>query len=56
MANNLLIMRFITDGIRPDRLQSPAIEDQTWNLISNCWEANPSERPTMEHIMNILSV
>jgi serine/threonine protein kinase len=55
-ANNFLIMRFITDGIRPDRLESPAIDDQTWNLISNCWEANPSKRPTMEQIMNSLSV
>lgn len=55
-ANNFIIMRLITDGIRPDRLEIPAIEDKMWDLISNCWEANPSERPTMEQIVNLLSV
>ena len=55
-ANNFRIMRLVTDGIRPDRLQSPAMDDKTWDLISNCWKANPSGRPTMEQIVNLLSV
>ena len=55
-ANNLLIMRLVTDGMRPDRLYSPAMEDKTWNLISSCWKAHHSERPTMEQVVKLLSV
>ncbi|KAF8624017.1 hypothetical protein AX14_011839 [Amanita brunnescens Koide BX004] len=54
-AHNLLIMRLVTDGMRPDRLDSPAMEDKTWNLISSCWKPNPSKRLTMEQVVKLLS-
>ncbi|KAF8351814.1 kinase-like domain-containing protein [Amanita rubescens] len=52
---NLQIMRFITSGKRPDRLEHPRMEDNTWNLIQDCWKARPSERPTMEQIVTTLT-
>jgi hypothetical protein len=55
-ANNFRVMRLVTNGERPQQLKSPAMEHKTWNLISNCWKANPSERLTMEQIVKLLSI
>lgn len=48
------IMRLIASGERPDRLQSPRMEDSTWNLIRNCWEDDPFQRPLMPQIVEKL--
>ena len=44
------IMRLVTAGVRPPRLDSPRMEEGTWDFICNCWKAKPSERPSMEQI------
>ena len=49
------IMRLVTTGARPDRLQIPSMDDDTWNLIEDCWKTRPSERPTMEQIVTRLT-
>lgn len=43
-------MRLVLNGKRPDRLENPKMEDNTWNIIQSCWESIPSTRPTMEQI------
>ncbi|KAF8331207.1 kinase-like domain-containing protein, partial [Amanita rubescens] len=53
--NSLQIMWSVTSGDRPDRFQSPRMDDDTWNLIESCWKSRPSERPTMEEIMKRLT-
>ena len=53
--NDFQVVLLVMDGARPDRLESPAMEDDTWNLIQYCWEPIPSERPTIEQIMKTLT-
>jgi len=45
----------VAGGARPDRLRSPKMEDDTWNLIQSCWKPKHSERPTMEEIVKTLT-
>jgi hypothetical protein len=42
------IIKRVTDGERPWRLETPEMGDITWDLIQNCWAPNPSARPNME--------
>jgi len=49
--NHYQIMRSVTSGVRPDRLENPNLEDEAWNLIQSCWKPQPSERSTMEQIL-----
>ena len=48
--NEYQIMRLVTAGVRPPRLDSPRMEDGTWDLILECWRAKSFERPGMEQI------
>ena len=47
-------MRLIKAGVRPARLESPKMEDDTWELILKCWKFKPSERPAMEQIVRAI--
>src|SRR6266550_5370631 len=49
------IVRLITNGERPDRLESPRMEDDTWHLIQKCWEPIPSKRSTIKDIATALA-
>ena len=53
--NNPQIMRLVSKGVRPDRLENPRMEDDTWNVIQNCWKQRPSSRPPMETIVAMLT-
>lgn len=44
----LQVIRHVTNGVRPKRLNVPRMSGYTWNLVQMCWKSNPSERPTME--------
>ena len=48
------IMGLVTRGVRPARLDSPIIDDVTWNLIASSWARKPSERPTMDEIVKTM--
>ncbi len=52
----LQVMAAVTNGMRPDRLESPRMEDNVWNLIQKCWTSKPSERPTMGEVMKTLTL
>ncbi len=45
------IIKRVTDGERPLRLETPGMGDDTWDLIQNCWAPNPSVRPNMEDVV-----
>jgi hypothetical protein len=47
-------MQLVTSGTHPDRLESPKMDDDTWNLLQRCWEMDPSKRPTMEELRTTL--
>ncbi|KAF8345488.1 kinase-like domain-containing protein [Amanita rubescens] len=55
-TNDFKIIRLLMKGKRPRRLESPRMADNTWNLIQRCWESIPSKRPTMEQIVDMLTV
>ena len=55
-SNELQIMRLITNGERPNQLQSPKMGDKTWNLIQSCWDSVPSKRPKMKEIVDVLAL
>jgi serine/threonine protein kinase len=48
------IIRLVTKGVRPERLENPIMEEHLWNLVQRCWTSTASERPTMEEIMATL--
>ena len=52
--NDLQVMRLVTNGVCPKRLNIPIMEDYTWNIVQRCWGSNPSGRPTMEDIVKML--
>ena len=41
----------VLSGNQPSRLYNPNMNDDTWNLLKQCWPRDPSKRPTMEHIV-----
>ncbi|KAF8344811.1 kinase-like domain-containing protein [Amanita rubescens] len=49
------IVRLVTNGKRPDRLESPSMEDDIWHLIQRCWESIPSKRSTIKDITTALA-
>ncbi|KAF8330498.1 kinase-like domain-containing protein [Amanita rubescens] len=52
---DIQILRLVTNGKRPDRLESPRMEDDTWHLIQRCWESIPSKRSTIKDIAAALA-
>jgi hypothetical protein len=53
--NELQIFHLVTKGKRPVRLESPRMEDDTWNLIQRCWEPIPSKRLTIKDVATALA-
>ncbi len=49
------IIKRITDGERPGRLETPRTGDITWDLIQHCWAPNPSARPNMEDVVELMT-
>jgi hypothetical protein len=39
----------------PPRLENPEMEGSTWDLIGKCWEWEPSNRPKMEEIVEMIT-
>ncbi|KAF8626086.1 hypothetical protein AX15_005084 [Amanita polypyramis BW_CC] len=52
----LQIMRLVSRGKRPPRLEGPAISDRAWSLIKRCWRKDPVRRPAMEDIVETMMV
>lgn len=53
--NEYQIIRLVTKGTRPERLNSPAIDNGVWELIELCWKHHASERPTMQKIVETMA-
>jgi hypothetical protein len=49
------IIRLVTNRLRPERLNSPAIDNGVWELIQLCWSHKASERPTMQKIIETMA-
>ena len=46
----------MTKGVRPDRPESPIMDEQILKLVQRCWKPIPSERPRMEDIVAALTL
>ncbi|KAJ3122130.1 ATP phosphoribosyltransferase (ATP-PRTase) (ATP-PRT) [Nowakowskiella sp. JEL0407] len=56
-ANDFAIMDALYNQVRPIRptLPSPPVFDEEhWKLITECWDQNPSNRPSFASIINVL--
>ncbi|PFH49089.1 hypothetical protein AMATHDRAFT_5234 [Amanita thiersii Skay4041] len=51
----LVIINRVKNGKRPRRLEQPSIDDRDWELIEQCWHQVPSERPSMDDVVAIMS-
>ena len=52
--NGPTILRKVLDGERPERPQGEAgklFTDGIWNMVEDCWKAEPSERITAKDIL-----
>ncbi|KAF8338652.1 kinase-like domain-containing protein [Amanita rubescens] len=50
----LQIMRILTRGILPPRLDEPPLSDGAWDMIQRCWTRKPSKRPRMKDVVESL--
>ncbi|KAF8325732.1 kinase-like domain-containing protein [Amanita rubescens] len=50
----LQIMAFVSQGIRPPRLDDPHLKDEAWELIKWCWARMPSERPAIKDVAEMM--
>ncbi|KAF8734663.1 hypothetical protein AX14_003174 [Amanita brunnescens Koide BX004] len=50
-TNEFQIMRLISRGKRPPRLEKPPLSDRAWKLIKRCWAKEAVRRPAMEDIV-----
>jgi len=48
------LVKHIHKGERPLRKRYHDIEDKHWNLISSCWDGEPSKRPTIAEVRRAL--
>ncbi|KAF8330113.1 kinase-like domain-containing protein [Amanita rubescens] len=49
--NEIQIVKHVSRGKRPPRLDEPLLSDQAWKLIKRCWAREAARRPAMEDIM-----
>ncbi|KAF9789390.1 kinase-like domain-containing protein [Thelephora terrestris] len=54
---DVVVMRMVLDGIRPERPNGPEgvwFTDDLWRLLASCWESQRERRPTIEAILEFL--
>ncbi|KAF8631104.1 hypothetical protein AX17_005149 [Amanita inopinata Kibby_2008] len=53
--DDFMIVKLVRNGKRGDRLTEPKMEDRAWKLINRCWKTDPTRRPTMEDIVEMMT-
>jgi hypothetical protein len=49
--NEIQIVKLVSRGKRPPRIDKPPLSDKAWKLIKRCWAKEAARRPAMEDIM-----
>ncbi|KAJ7588081.1 kinase-like domain-containing protein [Mycena floridula] len=49
------VIKQVLNGVRPDRPDSAKLYDKTWELMQDCWAADPDNRPTASQVVERLS-
>ena len=50
-TNEIQIVRLVSRGKRPPRLDEPPLGDKAWKLIKRCWVKEAVKRPAMEDVV-----
>ena len=50
-VHEIQIVKNVSRGKRPPRMDKPPLSDKTWNLIKRCWVKEAVRRPAMEDII-----
>src|SRR6266576_5546025 len=50
-AKAIQIIKSVSRGQRPPRLQVPYLSDEAWKLMQYCWSKDKSTRPAIEDIV-----
>jgi hypothetical protein len=53
-GHDLMLLRRIHHGERPLRERYEPMSDQQWNLLWQCWQADPSARPNITQVVHAL--
>ncbi|KIL63432.1 hypothetical protein M378DRAFT_79770, partial [Amanita muscaria Koide BX008] len=48
------ILKQVTQKKRPGRLDQPTLSDEEWKFVKRCWRHEPTKRPTMEDVVEIM--
>jgi len=51
---DLRLLRLIHGGDRPKRDRYVFVNDQLWSLLEMCWQGEPSQRPNIDYVVNVL--
>ena len=51
---NVIVMRKIIEGVRPERPQVVWFTDGLWGTLEKCWSHQPKDRPTVETVLERL--
>lgn len=49
-----VVVTVITSDERPPRPAHPQLSDELWEMIEKCWRRDPSQRPTIQEIVDFL--
>lgn len=50
IKNDANIILSVTSGGRPRRELCPQINDDIWAMLERCWDADPTQRPSMDNL------
>lgn len=50
-VHEIQIMKNVSKGKRPPRMDKPPLSDKAWNLIKRCWAKEAVRRPAMEDVV-----
>ncbi|KAF9784386.1 kinase-like domain-containing protein [Thelephora terrestris] len=51
---DVIVIRMITGGKRPERPERPWFTDDLWRTLEQCWSPQPTDRPTIQSILEFL--
>jgi hypothetical protein len=54
--NDFQVMSAVLINARPDRPSQLKMPDEMWSLVNRCWDGNKDFRPTMQKVLEEVSV
>ncbi|KAG2148894.1 kinase-like protein [Suillus clintonianus] len=54
LVNNAAVIRCIFTKDKPDRSRYPAVSDEYWYFIGECWSTAPHNRPSADRVVEVI--